>query len=160
MKNLSSWLIVMFMVIFWVFRIIVTLMEQFGKDLAGFGVFNTNYEIILLFMVLICVILIIKRKLIGSLIYLACYGAYFGSYLLNTIITMTETQESIDMIAMQNSMVALIGVILPVFSLFDILIDKNRKKNPKDKKTDWFFKEEKYDRKLDERADKNQYKTL
>jgi len=29
-----------------------------------------------------------------------------------------------------------------------------------DKQTDWFYKNKEYDRKLDERADKNQYRTL
>ena len=29
---------------------------------------------------------------------------------------------------------------------FDLLLDKNRKANPKNKKTDWFFKNEKFDR--------------
>ena len=38
--------------------------------------------------------------------------------------------------------------------------DKNRKAHPKDKKTDWFYKNEQYDRKLDERADKNNYRTM
>ena len=44
--------------------------------------------------------------------------------------------------------------------LFDLIIDKSRKANPKDKKTDWFYKNEQFDRKLDERADKNNYRTL
>ena len=35
--------------------------------------------------------------------------------------------------------------------------DKNKKTNPKDKKTDWFYKNEQFDRKLDERADKNNF---
>ena len=41
-----------------------------------------------------------------------------------------------------------------------MLLDKNRVNNPKDKKTDWFYKGEQYDRQLDERADKNNYRTL
>ena len=55
---------------------------------------------------------------------------------------------------------ALIGVVLPILVLFDILLDKTRMKNPTDKKTDWFYKNEQYDRELDERADKNNYRTL
>ena len=42
----------------------------------------------------------------------------------------------------------------------DLLLDKNRKENPKDKKTDWFYKNEEFDRKLDDRADKNNYRTM
>ena len=44
--------------------------------------------------------------------------------------------------------------------LLDLLLDKNRKENPKDKKTDWFYKNEEFDRKLDDRADKNNYRTM
>ena len=40
------------------------------------------------------------------------------------------------------------------------LLDKNRKLNPKDKKTDWFYQNEEFDRKLDDRADKNNYRTM
>ena len=38
------------------------------------------------------------------------------------------------------------------------MVNKIRKRDPKDKKTDWFFQNEQYDRKLDDRADKNQYR--
>jgi len=41
-----------------------------------------------------------------------------------------------------------------------LLLDKGRKANPKDKKTDWFYNNEQFDRKLDERSDKNNYRTL
>ena len=59
-----------------------------------------------------------------------------------------------------NAFISLIGVILPIAVLFDLKIDKNRKANPVDKKTDWYYKDEKYDREMDERADKNNYRTL
>ena len=51
-------------------------------------------------------------------------------------------------------------MVLAIAVLLDLLVDKNRKLNPKDKKTDWFYKNEEYDRKLDDRADKNNYRTL
>ena len=41
--------------------------------------------------------------------------------------------------------------------LDESLLDKNRKLNPKDKKTDWFYQNEEFDRKLDDRADKNNF---
>ena len=56
--------------------------------------------------------------------------------------------------------VALIAIALPIAAVFDILLDKTRTKNPVNKETDWFYKNEQYDRKLDERADKNNYRTL
>ena len=63
-----------------------------------------------------------------------------------------------DSINYADILFAFIGIILPVAILFDLLLDKNRKEHPVDKKTDWFYKNENFDRKLDERADKNHYK--
>ena len=59
-----------------------------------------------------------------------------------------------------NVLFSLVGVALPLFTFFDLLLDKNRKNNPKDKKTDWFYNNKDFDRKLDDRADKNNYRTL
>ena len=59
-----------------------------------------------------------------------------------------------------NLFMSVIGMILAIAVMIDLLADKNRKNNPKDKKTDWFYKNEQYDRKLDDRADKNNYRTL
>ena len=55
-------------------------------------------------------------------------------------------------------LVSAIGVLLPLMVLIDTLADKSRKLNPVDKKTDWFYKSEQFDRKFDERADRNEYK--
>ena len=62
------------------------------------------------------------------------------------------------MSVMQNTMVAAVGVILALFVFLDLMIARVRRKDPKDKKTDWYFQNDKYDRKYDERADKNQYR--
>ncbi len=49
-------------------------------------------------------------------------------------------------------------MILPIAVVFNMLIDKNRTNHPIDKKTDWFYKNEQYDRKLDKRLDQNEYR--
>ena len=85
MKNFSTWLLVMFMVMFWVFRVVVTLAAELGIDLAGFTPINKEMEIILLFVALLCMILVVKRKIVGALIYLLSYGMYFGVNLVNNI---------------------------------------------------------------------------
>ena len=54
--------------------------------------------------------------------------------------------------------ISLIGVVIPFLTVMDIFLNKERKGSAKDKKTDWFYENEEYTRKLDERADKNQYK--
>ena len=53
MKNLSTWLLVMFMIMFWVFRIIVAFTAQYGKDFGGFIAFNFTEEVILLFVAIL-----------------------------------------------------------------------------------------------------------
>ena len=158
MKNLSSWLIVMFIIMFWLFRVIVAItgtmdMEFFVKPI------DNNVEVILLFVVLLCVPFIFKRKLIGAIIYLASYGWYFGRGLVENIMRIVNN-ETLTMQTYTDMFFSLIAIALPIMALFDILLDKNRKKNPVDKKTDWFYKNEQYDRKLDERVDKNNYRTL
>ena len=63
MKNLSTWLLVMFMAMFWVFRIVVAVTYELGIDFGGITPLNTNLEIILLFLTLLCMVLVIKRKI-------------------------------------------------------------------------------------------------
>ena len=160
MKNFSTWLLVMFAVMFWGFRVVVALMAQMEYDFGGIAPLNLTLEVVLLFVALICFILIVKRKMAGALLYLVAYGIYFGTDLFNRLTIMMEATEDVAPGNMANAVFAFIGIILPVAVLLDLLADKNRKANPKDKRTDWFFKNEKFDRKLDERADKNNYRTL
>ena len=162
MKNFSTWILVMFMGMYWVLRVIVALAAQLNWDFAGIVPLNQQMEIILLFVVLVCIILIVKRKLVGALIYLLAYGSYFGMDIVNNIqsLTNTTTTEMVDINLYMNLLISIIGMILPIAVLFDMLLDKNRKNHPKDKKTDWFYTNEKFDRQLDERADKNNYRTL
>lgn len=161
MRNFSTWLLVMFMIMFWAFRAIVAVAAEFGMDFAGFHPLNNQMEIILLFVVLVCMILVVKRKLVGGLIYLLGYGMYFGVDLYNNIMMMLEAGEDVSMMSIYaNSFASVLGMILAIAVLLDLLVDKGRKANPKDKKTDWFYKNEKFDRKLDDRADKNNYRTL
>lgn len=157
MKNFSTWMLVMFMVMFWVFRVIVAVMPEFGTTLGGIAPLNQNLEIILSFVVLVCIVLIVRRKLIGALIYLLAYGMYFGVDAINNIQTVLN---GASMETALNVFISIIGIILPIAVLADLLLDKGRKANPKDKKTDWFYNNEQFDRKLDERSDKNNYRTL
>lgn len=156
MRSVSSYLLLFLMVIFWVFRIVVAFTTSMGIEI-GFEPLDMNTEIILLFVTLLCIGLVGKRKLIGAIIYVIAYGMYFGVDLYNNIInivdgaTLTLTQGT-------NFLISFIGVIIPVAVLFTLLVDKNRTNHPVDNKTDWFYKNEEFDRKVDERADQNQYR--
>ena len=159
MKNLSTYLLVMFMLMFWGFRVVLTLMSQMGDGLMGIMPSNINIEIVLLFATLVCVILVVKRKIVGAVLYLALYGIYFGGDLTAQIAKMTSGNV-LTIAEMGSAFFSLIGIIIPLAVLIDLLLDKNRKAHPVDKKTDWFYKNEQFDREVDERADKNNYRTL
>ena len=147
MKNFSTWMLVMFMAMFWVLRIIIAFTYEVGGSFGGIEPFNQTMEIILLFVVLLCMLLVIKRKMIGALIYLLAYGMYFGTDLMTGITTIMSSTAEITPTSMGlylGTIVSLIGIALPLAVLFDLLLDKN----------------EQFDRKMDDRADKNNYRTM
>ena len=78
MSNFSTWLLAIFMVMFWLFRAIVALCTQYSIDLLGIAAYDINMEVIIAFATLPCIVLVVKRKLVGSLFYLAIYAIYFG----------------------------------------------------------------------------------
>ena len=158
MKNLSSWLIVIFIIMFWIFRVIVAVTGQMDIEFM-IKPYDVTAEIILLFVVLALVPFIFKRKLLAAIAYLGVYGWYFGRGLFTNVMSMING-ETLSPFVYLDMFVALIALTLGVVAIFDILFDKARTNNPVDKKTDWFYKNEQYDRKLDERADKNNYRTL
>ena len=157
MRSMVSYLLLIFMVMFWVFRLVLTFTTSIGKSI-GFTPMNIDVEIVLLFITLVSIALVGKRKLIGAIIYLVSYGFYFGVDLYNIVIRILDGANTI--IDYSNAMASFIGVVLPVSVFFNMLIDKNRTNHPVDKKTDWFYKNEDFDRKLDDRADKNNYRTM
>ena len=77
---MSSFGILVFMLggIFWLFRIVVALMYTAE---AAFMIqpLNITWEIALLFVTLACfILLVVKRSLVGALIYFIAYACYFG----------------------------------------------------------------------------------
>lgn len=158
MKNVSTWLLAIFMGLFTAFRAILTITNQQGSPLAGLVIENIAMEIALIFLTLLCLILVVKRKLLGAIIYTVSYGFYYGIGVLNTIYGVLVDGEAMGLDSSLELLVSGIGVLLPLMVLFDMLADKSRKLHPVDKKTDWFYKNEQFDRKFDERADRNEYK--
>lgn len=161
MANFSTWLLAIFMVMFWLFRGIVALCTQFSIDLMGLAAYNFNWEVIILFATLLCILLVVKRKLIGALGYLMLYGVYFGEHFITNLITLAQGQATLGIDVSMNLVADLVAILLALFVLLDMLVDKGRKANPIDRKTDWYFKNEKYDEELkarDQREDHNEYK--
>lgn len=159
MKKFSTYMIVMLMVLFWLIRILITLFSEFGKDFLGIVPINKVFEIILLFAFFPCVLLVIKRNFIGAILYIVLHAIYFGGDITSKLNILSKG-GTLSFTQNTEMIFSIMGIILPIIVFFDLLLDKNRKLNPKDKKTDWFYKNEQFDRQLDDRADKNNYKTL
>ena len=157
MKNLSSWLIAIFAFMFWGFRVVATVLYSIGTEFVA-PPMDMTMEIALLFITFICICFIAGRKLLPVAIYLIAHALYYGVYLYQNIIPLIEGTSGLN--NYMSLMVSLIGIVIPIAAFFDVLLDKNRKAHPVDKQTDWFYKNEQYDRKMDERADKNQYRTM
>lgn len=161
MSNFSTWLIAIFMVMFWLFRAIVALCTQYSIDFLGLVAYDFNIEVIIAFATVICIVLVVKRKMVGSLIYLVIYGAYFGEHLVANLIEYFQGKTTLTIDLSMNLIMDLIAIVLALFAVIDMMVDKGRKINPVDRKTDWYFKNEKYDEELkarDQREDKNEYK--
>lgn len=158
MKKMSTYLLTLFMVMFLVFRTILCITDSMGISI-GFSIPNVTTEIILLFANVFLIVLVFKRKLIGVLTYVIVHLAYYGPFVYTNLMSVIN-DDTVNILAYSDLLAGVIGIVLPIFALLDYLMDKNKQNHPKDKKTDWFYSNEDYDREIDERADKNNYRTL
>lgn len=154
MKRFSSILITIFAFMFWGFRCITTILYSIGTEFVAAPI-DITMEVALLFITFICICFIIKRKMLPVIIYLISHVLYYGMYIYQNILTQTITLDNYI-----NLFFSVIGIAIPIAALIDVLLDKNTQNHYVDKQTDWFYKNEKYDREMDERADRNQYRTL
>ena len=157
MQKFSTWMIIALDVIFWLLRVIAAYTYAMGIDFMIQPI-DMNMEITMIFVALLAFILIVKRKFLGTVIYMIGYFGYFGVALFNNLQQMMTVGGMIDDYV--NVLFSLIGVALPLFTFLDLLLDKNRQLHPTYKKTEWFYKNKKYDMQKDERVDKNNYRTL
>ncbi len=152
-----GYFVTIFAGMFWLFRVIVALMYSTETSFPIVPI-NMIFEIILLFITFICIVLIAKRKMLGAILYLIAQCAYFGVDAYKAISAIsggqTETANYLTLF------ISIIAVIIPVIALMDIGLNTGKKGSVllRDKKTDWFYGTTEYDRNMDDRADKNQYK--
>ena len=156
MISLISYLLTFMDILFWVFRAIATLMFQLDRDFFTQPL-EVNLEIALLFATLPCLIGIVKRNRAFAAIYFALYASYFGTALYNVYINCTET--GFNIVNSSDLLCTFFGVLLPFLTFLDVFFNKNRGLGHGAHREDGFYANEKYDRKFDERADRNQYRT-
>ena len=156
MKSLFSYLLIIFVIVFWILRIAVAFTTTMEIDI-GITPINLTVEIILLFLTLLAIVLIIKRNIIGALIYFSSYLLYFGATTITQVISLID--GSLDKTQYLSLFVSIIGILLAVLTLIDVLFNRDRTNTRVDKKTSWFYDNKDFDRQFDERADRNEYRT-
>ena len=157
MRTMANYLIIMFSIMLFIFRLIVVFTATMGIEFMVQPI-DVNFEIALLFVMIITIILMSKNKLSGAIILLVASIAYYGPNVLEMVTCMTSGAINQEM-AMQ-AITSVIGIVVPFFAFFIIALAKEQEKRPVDKKTDFFYKTDAYDRQYDERADKNNYRTM
>ena len=153
--SVYSYMLTILGIMFWIFRAIITAVYSAGGSFP-IQPLNLTWEIALIFASIPCVILVLKRNIIGAALYVAVYVSYFGTALYNS---MNHVANNLNVNGTIDIIMSAIGIVIPVLTFFDILFNKHRKaiiggKND----TDWYYTNKEYDRQIDERADKNQYK--
>ena len=141
MQKFSTWMVLSLDIVFWIVRIIATYTSAMAIDFMITPI-NLNTEIMLLFVALLCFVLIAKGKLLGVILYLVSYLGYFGVDLWNNLVL---TNGQISAANYMNVFFSFIGIALPIFTMLDWLLDKNKQLHPTDKKTDWYYTNQKYD---------------
>ena len=155
MTSLFSYLLTFLAIIFWAFRAVVTVMYQLDNPLFSTPS-NVTFEIVVLFLTLPCLIGVFKRNIVFASAYLGLYATYFGNTLL--LVVQNASSVGITLINSADMLCTVIGIIIPLLTFFDILLNIHRTAAKNVKKEDWFYANEEYDRKFDERADRNQYR--
>lgn len=155
MTSIFSYLITMLGGVFWIVRVAITLAYTMGWNI-GIEPLNVTVEVILLFATLICMIFVVKRNIIGALVYFVLYGFYFGNDLYSGVVGLINGNAgATDYLSL---FISFMGVLIPFLIVMDIFLNKDGTTSGKNKKTDWYYQTDEYDRKYDDRADKNQYK--
>ncbi len=152
--ELISYMFSMFAVFFWLFRLVVSFAPSINLNIP-FISSNPTIEIILLFISILGLIGIFKRKTFLTAIYLASFFAYYGYELVSVI---SSSQDSLSSLEIQNMTFYVAGILIALVNFLDVLLNKERKGSTKDTKLDWYYDEGKFEREKDERSDQNRYR--
>ena len=140
---------------YWLFRVIVCVMSTNNEEFFTAPI-NLPLEIALLFFSLICFVMIFKRSTLGGALFFASYTIYFGTALFEAVQTFKDSGQIT--LSVTTYLVYALGIIIPFLNFLDCWLMKSRKLFSGSGNTDWYYKNSEYDRKMDERADRNQYR--
>ena len=156
--SIGSYLLLIFSFLFWLFRIAVCVCAQLGNVFVVAPT-NLEFEVVGLFIMLPILLWLTKRKLIPAILYL---GAILIFYIQDFIsgISMLFSGQTLLTSQLYTFGFACFAIILGIMHLISCILVGMNLGTSKERKTDWFYKNEEYDRELDERSDKNNYKFM
>ena len=155
MTSLFSYLLTFFGIAFWCFRVLATLLYQFDIEFFAQPL-NLTYEITVLFASLFCIVLVVKRNIIGAAAYMGLYVTYFGTAVYEAFLG--AQSGGFGIVNSSDMLCSIVGVLISVLTFLDVLLNKNRALGKDTGTGDWFYKNAAFDREFDERSDRNQYK--
>lgn len=134
-------------VLFWIFRIGVCAMATMKNEFFCIP-YNMPIEIFIIFATAPFIVGIQRKSSIGAVAYFATYIVYYGTAFYDAFME----GNNIEMLS------NVLGVILPIFIFCDVIFARQLYGEMEMRSSNWYFENQKYDRKFDERADRNQYK--
>ena len=150
MKSVFSYLLLIAIVVIFFVQVGTVFMDKLHGTLAD-DLFKA--QMIFAFVSLFCIILVFRRSIIGGILYAVSTIGFYGWMMTGNL------GGALDIGVIISMGTNAFYIILSLLVLIELLYAKARQKEAgSDKKTDWYYNEESYDRKFDERADKNQYK--
>ena len=151
MKKVMNKFVVALMIVFLLFRIVVAVKAKEGEYFIVQPI-DPTVEIALIFITFICILLVMRRLKVGSVIYALTYFAYFGVDIYNQIMNVIN-DGSFSLNVGTNFTVSVLGIIMGILAIMNIA-------SYKDKQTEWFYDNKDLDRKVDEKSDHNNYRIL
>lgn len=144
-----SYLLNFFAIMFVGYRAYITL--NYTKNIQMSVVpLNFTIEVIILFASILLIYMMFKRKLVGGIIFFGIYVSYFGT------VVITQISNGFN----ENIFMSILGILIALLNFLDLLFNNSRIGKPGDKKTDWFYKNKKYEQDDDPRKDKNRYRIM
>ena len=156
MKTFANWMTVIFMIMYWGFRIFVTYMYT-NEQSFPIQPINLTTEIVIIFLTFLCIVLVFKRQRVGGFIYFGINLMYYGfDIYLNATGLATGSESFSIMDSGMNMFGSVLGIIMGLVVLIDVL--SYNMKTSIDRSTDWYYKNKELDKQKDSREDTNKYR--
>ena len=124
MKTFANWMTVIFMIMYWGFRIFITYMFTNGGEYPVKPI-NLYTEIVVLFITFMCIVLVFKRQRVGGFIYFGINMMYYGFELYKSISNTIADGGKIDVMGSGLDMFAsFLGIVMGIVVFAVVALDE------------------------------------